>query len=301
MRTTLTGATGFLGARLVSELASAGHELSILGRHQGSALPPAARFTTWDSTGDEPPPESLVGAEAVINLAGEPVARRWNEEVKRRIRSSRVDGTRNLVRAISRTSPPPKVLVNASAIGYYGSRGDEILTEDSRPGRDFLADLTKDWETEADGAAQFGVRVVKLRIGIVLGNKGGALAQMLLPFRLGLGGRLASGEQWMSWIHLDDAVGLILFALGNEAVRGPLNTTAPNPVRNREFTEELGAVLHRPTIFPVPAVGIRALFGETAGVILASQRVLPKVAEERGYQFQFVRLRAALENILSAA
>jgi uncharacterized protein (TIGR01777 family) len=300
MKITLTGATGFLGARLVSELSEAGHELSILGRHKGSSLPSNARFTTWDATRSEPPPESLAGAAAVINLVGEPVARRWNDEVKRRIRASRVEGTRTLVRALSKVAPPPSVLVNASAIGYYGSRGDEILTEQSPAGSDFLANLTKDWEEAADSAEQFGTRVVKVRIGIVLGKEGGALTQMLRPFRFGLGGRLASGQQWMSWIHLDDVVGLMMFAMRNKAVRGPLNATAPNPARNSELTTELGRVLHRPAILPVPAIAVRALFGEMADFILASQRVLPKVAESAGYQFRFRELRGTLENILSA-
>jgi uncharacterized protein len=299
MRITLTGATGFLGSRLVTELAAEGHELSILGRHRSHALPSAARFTAWNAAQDEPPPESLAGAEAVISLAGEPLARRWNEALKQRIRSSRIDGTRNLVRALSRMSPPPKVLLSASAIGYYGSRGDEILTEDSSPGRDFLADLTQDWESEADGAARLGTRVVKLRTGIVLGKNGGALAPMLLPFRLGLGGKLASGQQWMSWIHVADATGLIQLALKNEAVRGPLNVTAPNPERNRDFTRQLGEVLRRPAILPVPAIGLRVIFGEMAQFILASQRVLPKVAQGAGYEFRFAELRAALENLLA--
>jgi uncharacterized protein (TIGR01777 family) len=300
MKITLAGATGFLGARLVSELSEAGHELSVLGRHKSLSLPSNARFTTWDATRGEPPPESVAGAGAVINLVGEPVARRWNDEVKIRIRASRVEGTRNLVRALSKVSPPPSVLVNASAIGYYGSRGDEILTEQSPAGSDFLANLTKDWEAAADSAEQFGTRVVKVRIGIVLGREGGALAQMLLPFRFGLGGRLASGQQWMSWIHLDDVVGLMMFAMRNEAVRGPLNATALNPARNSEFTAELGRVLHRPAILPVPAIAIRALFGEMADFILASQRVLPKVAEGAGYRFRFTDLRSALQNILSS-
>ena len=299
MRITLTGATGFLGSRLVTELAAEGNELSILGRHRSPALPSAARFTAWNAAQDEPPPESLAGAEAVISLAGEPLARRWNEDLKQRIRTSRVDGTRNLVRALSRMSPPPKVLLSASAIGYYGSRGDEILTEDSPAGRDFLADLTQDWESEADGAARLGTRVVKLRTGIVLGKNGGALAPMLLPFRLGLGGKLASGQQWMSWIHVADAIGLMQLALKNEAVRGPLNVTAPNPERNRDFTKELGEVLRRPAILPVPAIGLRVIFGEMAQFILASQRVLPKVAQGAGYEFRFAELRAALRNLLA--
>jgi len=300
MKITLAGATGFLGARLVSELSEAGHELSVLGRHKTLSLPSNARFTTWDATRGEPPCESLAGTGAVINLVGEPVARRWNDEVKIRIRASLVEGTRNLVRALSKVSPPPSVLVNASAIGYYGSRGDEILTEQSPAGSDFLANLTKDWEEAADSAEQFGTRVVKVRIGIVLGREGGALAQMLLPFRFGLGGRLASGQQWMSWIHLDDVVGLTMFAMRNEAVRGPLNATAPNPAKNSEFTAELSQVLHRPAILPVPAIAIRALFGEMADFILSSQRVLPKVAEGAGYRFRFTDLRSALRNILSS-
>jgi len=299
MRITLTGATGFLGSRLASALAAHGQELTVLGRRRSPALPSGVRFTSWDSTAGEPPLESLAAADVVIHLAGEPIARRWTAEIKRRIRSSRVDGTSSLVRAMAKLSPPPKTLLSASAIGYYGSRGDEVLTEDSSPGQDFLAELTQDWEAAADAAAQYGIRVVKLRTGIVLAREGGALAQMLLPFRLGLGGRLASGEHWMSWIHLDDAIGLMLFALNSERVRGPMNVTAPNPVRNEEFTRELARALHRPAVFPLPAIGVRVMFGEMADFILASQRVQPRVAEAAGYRFRFRELRGALEQIFS--
>ena len=299
MKIALTGATGFLGARLLHRLLADGHELSVLGRSRSPSLPPNVRFAAWDSTTGEPPAESLSGAGAVIHLAGEPVARRWNEEVKRRIRTSRVDGTRSLVCALSKLSPPPAVLVNASAIGFYGSRGDELLTEESSAGGDFLAQLTQEWEAAADGAEALGIRVVKLRTGIVLGN-GGALTRMLLPFRLGLGGRLGSGHHWMSWIHIDDTIELIRLAASNPSVRGPLNLTAPNPVRNREFTSALAQALHRPAVFPVPELAVRALFGEMAGVILASQRVLPKAALDLRYPFRFPHLAEALAAIVAS-
>jgi uncharacterized protein (TIGR01777 family) len=216
--------------------------------------------------------------------------------VKKEIRASRVQGTHHLVTALSTLKQRPMVLVCASAIGIYGDRGDEVLTEESPVATGFLADVCRQWESEADLAESLGVRVVKLRFGIALGRKGGALEKMLPPFRAFMGGRLGSGSQWMSWIHIDDIVGLIRWALGNP-LSGVVNATAPNPVRNLEFTRELGAALHRPAIFPVPAPALRALFGEMASVLLASQRVLPKAAEAAGYTFAFPELGAALQDL----
>jgi uncharacterized protein (TIGR01777 family) len=295
MKITLTGAGGFLGGPLIRALQAEGHQLHALGRKPI----PGIAFSPWNVTEGEPPREALEGSDAVIHLAGEPVAQRWSPEVKARIRDSRVIGTRHLVHALSTISRRQGVLISASAVGIYGSRGDKVLTEKSKPGSGFLEDITVDWEKEAGLAEALGMRVVQIRIGVVLGKDGGALAKMLPPFRAGVGGPLASGKQWMSWIHVDDVVGLILFALSNAAVRGPVNATAPHPVTNAEFTRELGKALHRPAFFPVPEFALRLLFGEMASVVLASQRVLPQAAESAGYQFRYPELPAALASVVS--
>ena len=299
MNITVTGASGFIGSRLVQALLADGHSLLALGRKRTVSLPPVVQFSEWRTTDAEPPADSLATADAVIHLAGEPVAQRWTAETKQRIRASRVDGTRNLVSALSTQSHRPTVLVCASGIGYYGPRGDEILTESSSPGDDFLAQLSVDWEQSAQKAGALGIRVVPLRLGVVLGKDGGALARMLPPFRLGLGGRLASGQQWMSWIHVDDVIELIRFALENGALRGPMNATAPQPVTNSQFTRELARALHRPAVFPVPGLALKILFGEMAGVILGSQRALPRAAQSAGFRFQYPELGPALARLLS--
>jgi uncharacterized protein (TIGR01777 family) len=235
----------------------------------------------------------------VIHLAGEPVAQRWTREARERIRASRVESTRTLVAALRPN--PPKVLVSASAVGYYGSRGDEILTESAAPAGDFLGRLAVDWEREAQEAQKFDVRVVSLRIAVVLGRNGGALAQMLLPFRLGIGGRIGDGKQWMSWIHLDDLASLAGFALENAGLRGAINASSPNPVTNAEFTRELARALHRPAIVPVPRLALKLLFGEMAEIIFSSQRVVPEAALKAGFAFRFPGIREALEKEFSAA
>jgi uncharacterized protein (TIGR01777 family) len=298
MTITITGATGFIGSKLVQKLMDRGHNLHVLGRKRSDNLPSAVKFWAWDSMRGEPPAESLEGSGAVIHLAGEPVAQRWNSAVKQRIRDSRVNGTGNLVSAISKLSRRPHILVNASAIGIYGSRGDEILTEQSPPGAGFLATVTSDWELAAGRAEPLGLRVVRVRIGVVLGREGGALSEMLPPFRAGLGGKLASGHQWMSWIHVEDLIDLMLFALENPAIRGSVNAVSSNPVRNEEFTKELGATLHRPAILTVPHFVIKLRLGELAGEILSSQRVLPQAAEKAGYRFQHPQLGEALRHLL---
>jgi uncharacterized protein (TIGR01777 family) len=298
MNITVTGSTGFIGNRLVHELLRAGHSIHALGRKRNEGLPQAVAFTEWRSTETEPPTESLATADAIVNLAGEPVAQRWTPEVKRRIRSSRVDGTRNLVNGLAKQSNRPRVLVCASAIGYYGSRGDEVLSETSAPGSDFLAQVVINWEQAARQAEALGIRVVSLRFGVVLGKDGGALAKMLPPFKLGVGGRLASGQQWMSWIHVDDVIGLIQFSLENSAARCPMNATSPHPVTNAEFTRDLAAALHRPAIFPVPRFALKTLFGEMAEVILGSQRVIPQATQSAGFQFQYPELKPALARLL---
>jgi len=298
MKVVLTGGTGFIGTALVPRLLASGHEVCLLGRKRPGSMPPSTAFTAWPSLQQEPPVEGLRGADVVVHLAGEPVAQRWTPEVKRRIRQSRVEGTLNLARSLANLSRPPMVLVCASAIGIYGLRGDEILTESSAPGQDFLAETTAEWEQAAESAAPLGIRVAKIRTGIVLGKNGGALKKMLPPFRFGLGGPIGSGRQWMSWIHLDDIVGLFLYALENPSLRGPVNGVAPNPVTNADFTRALGSALRRPAILPVPALAIKLMFGEMGDVILGSQRVMPRAAEEAGYQFKYPELGPALASIL---
>jgi uncharacterized protein (TIGR01777 family) len=286
MNITVTGATGFIGRYLVQSLARDGHSVRALSR------------AAWDVLAGEPPAESLAKADAVVHLAGSPVAQRWTSGAKKKIRASRVQGTHHLVTALSTLSGRPEALVCASAIGIYGDRGDEVLTEGSPIATGFLADVCHEWEQEADLAEALGIRVVKLRFGIALGRKGGALEKMLPPFRAFVGGKVGTGSQWMSWIHIADIVGLIRHAI-EHPVSGVMNATAPNPVRNREFARELGAALHRPAIFPVPALALRILLGEMASVLLASQRVLPKAAESTGYRFEFPDLGGALRDLSS--
>ena len=290
----ITGATGFLGRRLCSELEARGHSLARLSRR-----PPRERnWFAWDPERSAPPEDAFRDADAVIHLAGEPVAQRWTSEVKGRIRSSRVAATEALVQTLSVMERPPRTLISASAIGYYGSRGDEILTEDSPPGAGFLPEVCREWEAAAEGAERAGLRVVRVRIGVVLHPDGGALKQMLPPFRLGLGGPIAGGQAWMSWIHLDDLTALLAWAVESETVSGAVNATAPNPVRNAQFTRELGAALRRPAVFPVPGFALKLLYGEMAEVILGSARVRPEAAEQRGFCFRWPDLHAALQNLL---
>ncbi len=298
MTIAITGGSGFIGRRLMKALAGSNHTLRVLSRHAGTNLPPGVQLFVWDAMKGQPPEESLEGVDAVVHLAGEPIAQRWNDEVKQKIRDSRVVGTRNLVQALSTVRQRPGVLVCGSAIGYYGSRGEEILTESSAPGDGFMADVCVAWEKEADLAESLGIRLVKLRTGMVLGMNGGALAKMLPPFKAGMGGKLGHGDQWMGWVHLDDLVGLIQHAIEN-SIRGPVNGTAPNPVTNADFTKALAHELGRPAVVPMPAFSLKFMFGEMSEVMLASQRVLPKAAEAAGYQFRFPALEPALANILA--
>jgi hypothetical protein len=272
MKIAITGASGFIGRSLMEKLGSAAYAVSARGNL-----------------------DTIAGADAVIHLAGEPVSQRWTKAVREKIRSSRVDGTRKLVDAMR--SAPPKVLVSASAVGYYGSRGDELLTEPSAPANDFLGKVCQEWEAEARKAEAFGVRVVVLRNGLVLG-KGGGLDKMMLPFKLGLGGKIGDGRQWMAWIHLEDTLGLIEFAISHLGLAGAMNATAPNPVTNAEFTRELAHALQRPAILPVPKFALNLMFGDMAQIVYASQRVLPEAATRAGYQFRFPKLDLALADIL---
>ena len=294
---TLTGSTGFIGRKLLEHYPCDKHSLIALSR-KDPGFDPLIHFVPWNSAKELPGTETLDRAEAVIHLAGEPVAQRWNDDVKRRIRESRVIGTRNLVDGIARTRHKPPVLICASAIGYYGDRGEELLDEGSAAGSGFLPQVCVEWEREADRAEQFGVRVVKLRIGIVLGKGGGALAAMLPPFKMGVGGKLGSGRQWMSWIHVDDLVRMIAFAIDNPDVRGPLNGVAPNAVRNSDFTHALGSALGRPAILPMPAFAAKMVLGEMAEVVLGSARVSPKAAVDAGFGFDHPDLTAALRSVV---
>jgi uncharacterized protein (TIGR01777 family) len=296
---TVTGASGFIGRRLLKNLQAAGHQLHVLSRHAGTNLPPGTPLSAWDPTRGKPPEDALRTADVIVHLAGEPVAQRWTPTVKERIRDSRVAGTRNLVQGLAALAKKPQALICASAIGYYGSRGDELLRESSAPGTGFLPDVCVAWEREALAAEALGIRVARLRIGIVLEAHGGALKQMLPPFRMGAGGRLGDGRQWMSWIHLADLVALFQFAVENP-VSGAFNGVAPNPVSNNDFTRELGKALHRPAIFPVPGFGLKVMFGEMAEVLLASQRVLPAAAQSQAFQFRFPELGGALADILKS-
>jgi uncharacterized protein (TIGR01777 family) len=280
MRVAITGASGLVGRHTFDALRNEGHEVRAI------------------STRGVIQPEDLEGCAAVVHLAGEPVSRRWTAAAKERIRSSRVDGTHRVVEAMSACKKPPKVLVSASAIGIYGSRGESILDESSAPAPDFLGLVAIQWENEAYKAEAFGVRVVTLRFGVILARDGGALKQMLLPFKLGIGGRIGNGRQWMSWIHIDDVARLIIFAIGNESVRGPMNAVAPNPVTNARFTRELARALHRPAIFPVPLFALRMLFGQMAEILYASQRVLPEAAIRAGFEFRFREIDVALRDLL---
>jgi uncharacterized protein (TIGR01777 family) len=296
MKCIVSGGTGFIGRRVVDRLLRDRHYVGVWSRRPGAEKRSAVASYKWDPLDGEPPEDSVQNMDAVIHLAGESVAQRWNSEVKRRIRESRVLGTRRLVDAVAHVKAKPKVLVCASAIGYYGDRGDEVLTEGSAAGSGFLAGVCREWEAEADRATQFGLRVVKLRIGFVLGRDGGALAQMLPLFRAGLGGRLGSGKQWMPWIHVDDVAELCVHAAEDE-VWGVWNATAPNPVTNAEFTRQLAHAVHRPAIFGVPSLALQLAFGEFGQHMLDSARVVPKVALDAGFRFRYPELATALRNL----
>ncbi len=292
MRILISGASGLVGRALTRVLAAEGHEAVALVRRA-----PRPGEVEWNPA--EPlDPEKLAGCDAVVHLAGKNVAGRWTERFKQEVRDSRVQGTRTLAVAVAeayRRSGRPSVFISASAIGYYGNRGDELLTEESSPGQGFLADVSQQWETATNPALDAGVRVVNLRIGVVLAREGGALPAMLLPFRLGLGGRIGSGQQYWSWVSLEDVVGVILFALQRDSLRGPVNVVSPEPARNTDFVRALGEELHRPTILPLPAFVVRTLFGEMGdAALLGSARVEPAKLKLDGYQFRYPHLKDAL-------
>lgn len=293
----LTGATGLIGNALVEKLLASGHAVNYLGSRRSRTLDTRASFHRWDRNAD-PDFGGIPRLDAVVNLAGEPISQRWNSEVKRRIYSSRVDGTRRLVDALGASQYKPKVLVSASAVGYYGERGDEVLTETSASGSGFLAEVCVDWEKEALRAATFGIRVVLIRIATVLSNRGGALKQMALPFKFGLGGKFGSGRQWMPWVELNDLVRLLIFASATESVHGPLNACSPEPVRNEDFTRALAQAVGRPAFIPVPGSALRLVLGELSGFVLASQRVYPAATEKSGFGFVSQNLGATLKSLL---
>jgi uncharacterized protein (TIGR01777 family) len=302
MKALVTGATGFVGPRLLRLLDRPVVVTRNPDRARSVVGHLAERIIRWDPLEGPPPAEAFDGVDAVLHLAGESVAEgRWTAAQKNRIRDSRVVGTRHLVQGIAQAARKPAVLVSASAVGYYGDRGDEELTESAPPADDFLAKVCVDWEREAAAAEKAGVRVVTARTGIVLGAGGGALAKMLTPFKLGGGGPLGNGRQWMPWVHVADLARLYVHAADTPTIRGPMNAVAPNPVRNLEFTKALGRALHRPAFIPAPYFGLRLLFGEFAQVLFASQRVLPRVALDTGFVFQFPEIAGALREILAAA
>ena len=303
MKLIIAGGTGFVGTALCNKLLAQGHSVSLLIRSISSAADSHNKTTIlwqpelpgdWQHILEQAVNES----DGVINLAGEPIAgKRWSAAQKKILRSSRIDSTRVLVTAIGKAKKKPALLLNASAVGYYGPRGDEDITEESGPSGDFLAGLCSDWEEEARRAESHGVRVIRLRTGIVLG-KGGALAKMVPPFKLFMGGPLGSGKQWMPWIHLEDEIGLIQFLMENSHARGAVNACAPNPVTMKEFCRTLGNVVHRPCWAPVPAIALRLLLGEMAEMLLTGQKAVPAAAERLGYRFRHPELREALETLL---
>ncbi len=306
MKVAITGATGFVGSRLVEKLKAEGHQILVLTRNleRAKRIFPASAFPNLEIVAYRPAEsgdwqQSIVDCDAVVNLAGEPIAERWTPEHKKAILESRQLGTRTIVEAIALAEPKPSVLINASAIGYYGTSETATFEEDSPGGNDFLAEVCKKWEAEAQKVKEAGVRLVILRIGIVLDKDGGALAKMLPPFKLFAGGPLGSGRQWFSWIHRDDLVNLIVEALKRPDIEGTFNATAPNPVRMNQFCQTLGEVMNRPSWLPVPGFALETLLGEGAKVVLEGQQVLPKKIQSLAFQYQYPTLKSALEGIIS--
>ena len=298
MRILVSGSSGLVGSALIPSLTAAGHDVVRLVRSKSANR--SKELASWDPAKGQIDVSGLSDIDAVVHLAGESIASgRWNTERKARIRDSRIQGTRLLAETLAKLPAPPKVFVCASAIGFYGDRGDEVLSESSSPGTGFLADVCREWETACDPLQRSGTRVVNLRFGVVLSRQGGALKQMLLPFQMGAGGILGNGKQYMSVVSLKDAVGVIEFVLGNSGVAGPVNVVCPQPVTNYDYTKALGKVLHRPTIFPVPGFAARLAFGEMAdALLLSSSRVVPDRLLAAGYQFRDPTVEAALRSAL---
>ena len=305
MRVVVTGATGTIGRALVSALLARGEEVVALSRDAARArrsLGDEVEPHAWPSPMDEPPPEAaLTGADAVVHLLGEPIAQRWTDDAKEAIRESRVRSTRSLVEGLVALAPDerPRTLVSQSAVGFYGPRDDRPVDEDAPAGNDFLAGVVVAWEHEALAAASSGVRVVVTRTGVVLSPSGGALAKMLPFFRLGIGGPVAGGRQYVPWVHLDDVVGAMLFCAGRPEAAGPVNLTAPEPVTNKELSRVLGRVLKRPAFLPVPGLAVKSLYGEMADIVIKGQRAVPARLEQLGYGFRHPDLEAALRDVLN--
>jgi len=298
MKILVSGSHGLVGKALIKSLTNDGHEIVRLVRRERSARAPEIE---WHPNHGRIDAEHLEGFDVVVHLAGENIASgRWTSEKKRAIRESRVKGTSLLSESFARLAQPPSLFLSASAIGFYGDRGDELLTEKSAPGKDFLADVCIEWENATRPAVERGIRTVNTRFGIILDPNEGALAKMLTPFRMGIGGKVGDGKQWMSWIALDDVVNGLKFLMADTSARGPVNLVSPNPATNSEFTKTLGRVLSRPTLFPVPAFGVRLAFGEMAdALLLSSQKVEPGVLKDKGFLFSWPTLETALKHLLA--
>jgi uncharacterized protein len=300
MRVTVTGAGGLIGGRLVGALKARGDEVTVLSRDpQRTAQRLGVEAQAWRPADEPAPAAALAGRDAVVHLAGERVDQRWTDASRAAIRESREAGTRNLVEGLRAADPRPAALVSASAVGYYGPRGDEVVDEDTPAGGDFLAGVCAAWEHQAARAEEIGVRVVRVRTGLVLDGDGGALARMLPPFRLGAGGPVAGGRQYMPWIHADDVVGIYLAAIDGADWSGPVNATAPEPVTNRDFSRALGRALHRPAVLPIPGAAMHALFGDMAEIVVTGQRAVPSRPLALGYAFAHPDLDEALRDALA--
>jgi uncharacterized protein (TIGR01777 family) len=302
-RVTVTGATGLIGPRLIAALQDRGTEVTVLTRDPASARAKLGdvEALAWQPISEPAPAEALSGRDAVVHLAGAPVAQRWSAKARAAIRDSRVTGTRNLVEGLRHAEPRPRTLVSSSAIGYYGARGEEPLDEDAPAGGGFLAKVCGEWEAQAARAIELGMRVVKVRTGVVLDRAGGALARMLPPFELGVGGAVAGGRQYVSWIHAEDLLGMMLAALEDERWAGAINATAPEPVCNSDLARALGSVLRRPALLPIPALALRLLYGEMAEIVTTGARVVPAKPLVLGFQFRHPQLDEALRSALARA
>jgi uncharacterized protein (TIGR01777 family) len=299
MRVTLTGATGLIGSKLVTALKARGDEVTVLSRNPDRARAAlGVEAAGWDLHGEPAPAAALAGRDAVVHLAGEKVDQRWNDDSRREIYTSREHGTKHLVEGIAAADPRPRALISSSAVGYYGKHGDEEVTEATPPGEDFLASVCVEWERRADAAAELGLRVVKIRTGVVLDPDGGALAKMLFPFKAGVGGPVAGGDQYLPWIHVEDLVGLYLRAIDDESWSGAVNGTAPTPVTNKAFSKALGRALRRPAVMPVPAFALQLLYGDMAEIVTEGQRAVPARARELGFAWEHPELDEALQDAL---
>ncbi|UGS37474.1 TIGR01777 family oxidoreductase [Capillimicrobium parvum] len=298
MKITISGASGLIGRRLVKRLRDRGDDVTVLTRDPARGQSLGVPAVAWDPSAGPAPASALAGRDAVVHLAGENVAQRWTDDAKQRIRRSRELGTRNLVAGLAAADPAPRVLLSASAVGIYGGHGDERVPESTPPGHGFLAEVCVAWEREARAAAERGTRVVLVRTGVVLDAEGGALGRMLPFFKLGVGGPVAGGRQYLPWIHADDVTGIYLTALDDDEWDGPVNATAPEPVTNRDFSHALGRALRRPAFAPVPALAIRTLYGEMAEIVTEGQRAVPERTQALGYTFAHPQLDEALRSAL---